>query len=98
MSYASNPDPMTSYAGTGSPLQDRQWRRRHSLWLLAPTVKCSSKAFKDTPIGESDSDDVADTDKDRVPDYRDLSHFRRFGAHLVAKADQTHQFAVDGEQ
>jgi hypothetical protein len=36
------------------------------IWLLVPTVKCSFKAFKDTPIGETDSNDVADTDQDRV--------------------------------
>ena len=36
------------------------------IWLLVPTVKCSFKAFEDTPIGDVNSDNVADSDKDRV--------------------------------
>lgn len=36
------------------------------IWLLAPTVKCSFKAFEDTPISDVQSDNVADADKDRV--------------------------------
>jgi len=36
-----------------------------AIWLLAPTVKCSFKAFEDTPIGDVDSD-ISQTDKDRV--------------------------------
>jgi hypothetical protein len=36
------------------------------IWLLVPTVKCSFKAFEDTPISDVESDNVAEADKDRV--------------------------------
>jgi|ERR1041385_697356 hypothetical protein len=36
------------------------------IWLLVPTIKCSFKAFEDTPIGDVDSNNVADSDKERV--------------------------------
>ena len=36
------------------------------IWLIAPTVKCSFKAFEDTPISDVESENVADADKDRV--------------------------------
>jgi hypothetical protein len=36
------------------------------IWLMAPTVKCSFKAFEDTPISDVESDNAADADKERV--------------------------------
>ena len=36
------------------------------IWLMVPSVKCSFKAFEDTPISDVDSDNAADADKDRV--------------------------------
>jgi hypothetical protein len=33
---------------------------------MAPTVKCSFKAFEDTPISDVESNNVADADKERV--------------------------------
>lgn len=36
------------------------------IWLMVPTVKCSATAFRDTPIGETDSDTAAQVDKDRL--------------------------------
>ena len=37
-----------------------------AIWLMAPSVKCSFKAFEDTPITDADSDNASDVDKDRV--------------------------------
>ena len=36
------------------------------IWLMAPSVKCSFKAFEDTPIADASSDNASDVDKDRV--------------------------------
>lgn len=36
------------------------------IWLMVPTVKCSAGAFRDTPIGETDSDTASQVDKDRL--------------------------------
>lgn len=36
------------------------------IWLMVPTVKCSATAFRETPIGETDSSSAAQVDKDRV--------------------------------
>lgn len=36
------------------------------IWLMAPSVKCSFKAFEDTPISDANSDNASDVDKDRV--------------------------------
>ena len=37
------------------------------IWLMVPSVKCSFKAFEDTPISnEVQSDNITEADKDRV--------------------------------
>jgi hypothetical protein len=35
------------------------------IWLMVPTVRCSSDAFRETPIGET-TENVQQVDKDRV--------------------------------
>ncbi|HUS27366.1 MAG TPA: hypothetical protein VMZ53_02625 [Kofleriaceae bacterium] len=67
---------MTAYNSGVAGFFDFDWRRLFrwccllsivmAIWLLTPTVKCSYKAFRDTPIGDVESNDVADADKDRV--------------------------------
>jgi hypothetical protein len=36
------------------------------IWLMVPSVKCSFKAFEDTPISDVDNENVAQADKERV--------------------------------
>lgn len=59
-----------------------------TLWLLAPTVKCSWGAFRDTPIGEVDEDQMpGQADKDRV--VEGTGFFDRWGIAIKGCYKQT---------
>ena len=58
------------------------------LWLLAPTAKCSYIAFRDTPIGEVDEDQMpGQADKDRV--VEGTGFFDRWGVAIKGCYKQT---------
>ena len=76
---------------------DPDWRRLSrwcllgaivmGIWLLAPTVKCSWVAFRDTPIGEVDEDSPGDADKERVE--QGTGFFDRWGVAIKGCYKQT---------
>jgi hypothetical protein len=48
------------------------------VWLMAPVARCSFQAFRDTPIGEVESDQPSDSDAKRVEEGRGF--FERLGS------------------
>ena len=58
------------------------------LWLLAPVIKCSWGAFRDTPIGEVDEDETpGQADKERV--VEGTGFFDRWGVAIKGCYRQT---------
>ncbi|HEY5921885.1 MAG TPA: hypothetical protein VIV11_09460 [Kofleriaceae bacterium] len=64
------------------------------LWLLAPTVKCSWIAFRDTPIGEVDEEQMpGEADKERV--VQGTGFFDRWGIAIRGCYRQTPLFGQE---
>ena len=58
-----------------------------TLWLLAPTAKCSWGAFRDTPLDEIQPDDPGQADKERVD--AESGFFERWGHAIKGCYKQT---------
>lgn len=64
------------------------------IWLLAPVAKCSWIAFRDTPIGEVDEDQLpGHTDRDRVE--QGTGFFPRWGRAIQGCYRQTPLFGQE---
>lgn len=64
------------------------------LWLLGPVAKCSWYAFRDTPIGEVDENDVpGQSDKERVE--QGTGFFSRWGVAVKGCYRQTPLFGQE---